>query len=99
MQVGVLRWALAVLALASLVCLFVEPKASPWTIVVGQVVPALVVMVAWVLPFDALMARVFMADRPLEQQPRLKAVIKFDLALLALLAVFWGPYFLAVLQP
>ncbi|MBS36132.1 MAG: hypothetical protein CMO26_09435 [Thiotrichales bacterium] len=98
-QVGALRLSLAVLGVCSLVFLFMDPEPGGLRIMAKQVVPALVVMVVWVLPFDALMAKVFMAERPVEQHSRYRAIIKFDFLVLAVLILSWGPYFYTVLTP
>ena len=98
MNVGVLRIMLGTLGLLTLVCRFIEPENPPWTVIIGAVVPALVVMIAWVLPFDALMARIFMAERGVALRARAVSIIRFDIGLLVLLTVFWGPYFISVLS-
>lgn len=98
-NIGFLRHALGLLGLATLVCRFIEPERTPWTVIVGDVVPALVVMIAWVLPFDALMARVFMDQKGPTLRDRYVGIIKFDITLLLLLVAFWGPYFISALSP
>ena len=98
-NIGFLRQLLGLLGLVTLVCRFIEPKNSPWIVIVDNVVPALVVMVVWVLPFDAFMARVFLSERAPEQRGRYLDIIKFDIVLLVLLVAVWGPYFVTALSP
>jgi hypothetical protein len=98
-NIGFLRQLLGLLGLVTLVCHFIEPQNSPWIVIVDNVVPALVVMVVWVLPFDAFMARVFLSERAPEQRGRYLDIIKFDIVLLVLLVAVWGPYFVTALSP
>ena len=55
-------------------------------------VPALVPMVFMVLLLDAIMGAVLLASRPRERR-RYRAVIVIDLALAAVLVLWWWPFF------
>lgn len=97
-QVGVLRIAVAFLIVASLPLVFLTGgEDEGWRIVFTHVIPVLVLLIMWALPFDMLMARVFMSERQGKARDRYKAVLVFDSILLVGLGLFWGPFFLSIL--
>ena len=67
-----------------------------WEIVIGQVTPALVLMVFWAIPLDILMAKIYMTEEGDSLRRRYVGVIRFDLVLMGVLLVAWGPFFFAV---
>lgn len=99
-RVGSLRIMLAVVVLLCLPMAFF-PSTDPvgWQTVPSYVVPGLVVCIAWGLPFDILMSRVFLigSNAP-EYRHRHRSIVMFDLGLLAALLIFWGPFFLNILK-
>jgi hypothetical protein len=98
-RLGVLRLIVAAIVVACLPLVFLSGMSgSGWGIIPSQIVPVVVVFLVWALPFDMLMARVFMADAQDADRGRFKAVIKLDVLLLVALLAFWGPFFLALLQ-
>lgn len=98
-HIGPLRVLVVVLGLLSLPCVFVgEVDTPPWNVIVGQVVPGLVLFMIWALPFDMLMARVFMSDKPADEQLAYRWAIRVDLALWLLLVLFWGTFFAVLLS-
>ena len=99
-RMGVLRLVLAVLIIASLPLVFLQESASDpiSNIVIGQVIPALVLMVFWAIPLDILMARIYMAEQDEDVRRRYVEIIRFDLGLMGVLLIMWGPFFLRALS-
>jgi hypothetical protein len=97
-EVGLLRIIIAAIVLLCLPLVFFSGASSAgWGILPSQIAPVIVVLLVWALPFDMLMARVFMADRPDDERERYRVIIRFDGVLIAALLVFWGPFFFALL--
>jgi hypothetical protein len=89
-----------ILALASVVCRFLrdlEPV-FPWDIIIIQIVPGLVLFLIWAIPFDMLMARVFMTDKTAAERSRYKTIILIDLLIWLLLVIVWGPVFTELIR-
>jgi len=88
----------ATVALIALICLplvfFSGADHHGWGIIPSQVVPGLVVLLVWALPFDILMVKVFMSDARDEERARYRTVIRIDLLLILALILFWAPFFL-----
>ena len=99
-RMGVMRLMLAGLVIASVPPAFLQDASfSPtWKIVVGQVTPAVVLMVFWAIPLDILMAKIFMSEQEESVRRRYLGIIRFDIALMGILLVAWGPFFLALLS-
>ena len=92
---GPLRVTLVLGALAMLVLRPAPHTAAVykgWEMVPTVLVPALVPMVFMVLLLDAIMGAVLLASRPRERR-RYRAVIVIDLALAAVLVLWWWPFF------
>ena len=89
---------LAGIIVASLPLVFMQDAAlSPmWKITVGQVTPAIILMVFWAVPLDILMARIYMSERDDALRQRYRRIIRFDLTLMGVMLVGWGPFFLRV---
>lgn len=66
-------------------------------VVWAYVVPALVVILFFVLLLDALMNRVFMVEQNEAVQRRLRLRLRADLLAVGLLLLFWGPYYYRLL--
>ena len=99
-NIGALRTMLAILVIVCVgLVFFSQTEAVGWGRIPSQVTPALVVLLAWVLAFDLLMARVLMSDQNDAVRRRYRSVIKLDLILLAALLLFWGPFFITILSP
>ena len=91
---------LAALVVSCLVLVFFShAETVGWGRIPSQVVPALVILLAWVLAFDLLMARVLMSDQNDVARQRYRSVIKLDVILLVALLLFWGPFFVTILLP
>ena len=95
-NVGLLRIVIAIFVLLCLPMVFLSGASSTgWGLIPSQIAPALVVLLVWALPFDILMARVFMSQ--MEDEPeraRYRRIIKLDTLLIVALLLFWGPFFL-----
>ena len=95
-NVGLLRILLAIIVSLCLPMVFLSGMSSTgWGLVPSQITPALVVLLVWALPFDILMARVFMSQMEDEsERARYRQIIKLDTLLIVALLLFWGPFFL-----
>lgn len=97
-QVGVLRLAMGILVLLCLPFVFYPGEDdSGWRVIPVHVMPVLALMLIWVLLFDVLISRVFMEGKEGWERNRYRTVIKFDAFLLAMLFLFWGPFFINLL--
>ena len=97
-EVGLLRLIIAGIVVLCLPLVFLSGASSAgWGVLPSQVAPVIVVLLVWALPFDMLMARVFMVDRPDGERERYRVIIRFDGILIAALLLFWGPFFFALL--
>jgi hypothetical protein len=93
---GPLRLMLAFLTLTLVVLApdaDVREQREGWALVTTVVVPALSPMVLMVLFLDALMSRVWMADRSEAGRLRYRRILWLDLALGLLLVIAFIPYF------
>ena len=95
-NVGVLRILLAIIVLLCLPMVFLGgASSSGWGLIPSQITPALVVLLVWALPFDMLMARVFMSQAENDStRIRYRQIIRLDALLILALVMFWGPFFL-----
>ncbi len=100
-QVGPLRVALATIVLALLpMALMMDPgNKSGWAIIPTYVAPGLVVFIFWILPFDMLMAKIFMGGEGADDPAACRAVYKLDIALMLGMLVFWAPFFVRLFFP
>ncbi len=97
-RVGALRVALTVIVLLLLPMALIEgPSDEGLWVIPSQVLPSVALIVIWILPFDMIMSRVFLlgSDRP--DHARYRSIVWLDLALLAALLAFWGPFFFRLL--
>lgn len=98
-DVGALRLALYCLAAAT-IAFAGDPEFEAirfgWALVTTLVIPALSPMVLMVLLFDMLMARVLMSDVQGAARARYRLVLKVDAAVVVLMLLAWGPFFLAL---
>lgn len=99
-RIGPLRAILGGFVLLCLPVAFISGGDSAgWRIAPDQIVPALVALLVWSLPFDILMARLWMGEYQGAAQARYRTIMRFDTALIAALLVFWGPFFVRLLTP
>ncbi len=93
-HIGPLRVMVVMLGLLTLPCVFVgELDSVFWDVLINKITPGVVLFMIWVLPFDMLMARIFMSDKPEATKVAYRTVIKVDLVLWLLLLAFWGTFF------
>ena len=59
----------------------------------AYIAPTLVILMFFVLLLDALMNRVFMAEQEEAPRQRARRRLRADLLAIALLCLFWGPYY------
>ncbi len=101
-ELGPLRWSLAVLVLAALV---LAPRPGTpavmegWRMFPTLIVPTLAPLVFLVLMLDALMARVHMTSVQGEALARYRRIVTVDLLLGLIVAIYWTPYFVALARP
>lgn len=74
-----------------------EAQYHDWRILPTVVAPVFAVMLMFLLPLDMLMSWIFARADP-QRAPRLKAVIRTEIALIAMLSLAWWP-FLSALVP
>lgn len=98
-SLGALRWLLlaGVVAVIVLAPAPATPAAySGWPLVRTVLAPVFAPLLAMVLLLDALMARVFMSDLEGDARRRLRAIVTLNLVLVAVLVLYWLPYYKAL---
>lgn len=93
-KIGPLRLALLALAIACYpLVLFADMEPEGIGVVTAYVIPALVVILFFVLMLDALMNRVFMAEQDEEVRARNRLRMRADLLVAAGLVLSWLSWF------
>lgn len=97
-NIGALRLTL----LGFVICLlplvfFSDAEPTGTGVVWAYVVPALVIILFFVLLLDALMNRVFMLEQTETALRSLRLRLRADLLAVGLLLLFWGPYYYRLL--
>jgi len=96
--IGALRLGLLGLVICLLPLVFLsdaEPTGAG--VVWAYVMPALAVILFFLLLLDALMNRVFMVEQSAAARRPLRLRLRADLLAVGLLLAFWGPYFYRLL--
>lgn len=98
-ELGVLR----VLLLAGAVMVLVlrpapatAPVYSGWGLFPTLIAPVLAPLVVMVLVLDTLMAGVLMSDKQGDERRRYRRIIRVNVFMAAVLALWWWPYFTAM---
>lgn len=94
-RLGILRSALAITAVALIVTAPFSGGAvqfDGWALWPTLVAPTLMVILAFVLPLDLLMTRVFMSDVEPGEHTRLRFVLRVETVLLVVLLAAWFPF-------
>lgn len=100
-ELGVLR-----IALFCFTVFFIVVKPAPgspaiaegWDLLSTMIAPVFAPLLMMLLLLDALMARVFMAEKEGEPRLRFRRIVRTDLSFALLLLLFWLPYFMALGQ-
>ena len=74
------------------------PFAAPGAIWLTLVAPPLAVMMAFVVPLDMLMSRIYMADKQGAERARYRRILAAETLAFLLLAAAWAPFFFALLS-
>ena len=98
-QIGVLRVALGVVVLASVI-LRAEPGAQAvyegWEMVPNLLLPALVPIIFMGVMLDMLMSRVMMSDKQGLARARYRTILKVDLGMALAILGSWLPFFVTL---
>lgn len=100
-RLGILRSALAVTAVALIVTAPFSGGAvqfEGWALWPTLVAPTLMVILAFVLPLDLMMTRVFMSDVDAGEHARLRFVLRVETVLFVVLLLAWFPFLLSLLE-
>ena len=62
------------------------------------VAPPLAVMMAFVVPLDMLMSRIYMTDKPYAERARYRRILAAEALAFVLLVAAWTPFFVALLS-
>ena len=74
------------------------PFAAPGAIWLTLVAPPLAVMMAFVVPLDMLMSRIYMTDKPEAERVRYRRILTAEALAFLLLVGAWTPFFVALLS-
>jgi len=74
------------------------PFTAPGAIWLTLIAPPLAVMMAFVLPLDILMTRLYMTDKHGAQRARYRRILAAETLALMILVAAWTPFFLALLS-
>jgi hypothetical protein len=97
LRVTLILGALAVMALAP--AAGTPPVYAGWSLVPTLIAPTLAPMLFMVLMLDALMGRIMLGSAQGAERARYRRVVTVNLVLGIALALWWTPYFLAVMRP
>jgi hypothetical protein len=99
-QVGALRVAMAALTVLCALAVMVDPgeQIGGWRFLPGYVAPTLALLIAWVLPWDILMAKIALCGKQPPEHRRYRLIRALNIALLVLLVVSWGPFFVRLVN-
>ena len=71
---------------------------SPGRLWTTLVAPPLAVMMAFVVPLDMLMSRIYMTDQPEAERARFRRILAVEALAFAILVGAWTPFFFALLS-
>lgn len=98
-EFGVLRIALFVFTVF-IIAIAPPPGSAPiaegWALMRTMIAPVFAPLLLMLLLLDALMARVFMAEKIGAERSRFRRIVGTDLLFALLLFLFWLPYFMAL---
>jgi hypothetical protein len=98
-HLGLLRSMLLLVTLTVIACApFADGRVhTGWMLGPTVIAPTLMAMLAFSLPLDMTMTRVFMLDKPEEEQRRFRRVFWLEALLLAAMLAAWTPFLLRLL--
>ena len=98
-QIGVLRLLVAAASLLCAMAAWASPEqATGWHFLAIYVAPSIALLIAWVLPWDILMAKLLLLGTDPPDHHRYRTIRALDLGLLALLLLSWGPFFIRLVR-
>jgi hypothetical protein len=68
-----------------------------WRIVPSVLAPSIMMMLAFALPLEMTMTRIFIANAEPAEKQRLKRILKLEAIIYFLLIASWTPFFITVL--
>lgn len=71
---------------------------SPGLLWTTLIAPPLAVMMAFVVPLDMLMSRIYMTDKPAAERARYRRILAAEALALGLLVAAWTPFFATLLS-
>ncbi|BAW80338.1 hypothetical conserved protein [Candidatus Nitrosoglobus terrae] len=98
---GIMRIALAVFTAILVGLAPIATDAPPfggWRAVVGNVAPALTIIMLFVIALDIMMSRIFMTDTEGTERTRYWRIIGLELVLIIVLITAWKPLVIRLLQ-
>ena len=98
-RIGWLRSGILALSVLSLPCAFIrEVDSTFWSVLIVHTAPGFAFLMIWSIPFDVVLAKIFMADKPAAEQADYRLAIKVDWVVWAAMVLVWGWFLAAVLQ-
>ncbi|MCG3200557.1 MAG: hypothetical protein NFCOHLIN_00412 [Gammaproteobacteria bacterium] len=96
---GVLRALLLLVTLMVIACApFADGRVQAgWMLGPSVIAPTLMAMLAFSLPLDITMTRVFMLDRPAPERRRYRRILWLETALLLVMLAAWAPFILRIM--
>jgi hypothetical protein len=97
-QLGVLRSLFLLVTLVVIACApFADSRVQTgWMLGPSVIAPTIMTILAFSLPLDMTMARVFMLDKPVAQQRRYRLVFWLEMVLLLVMLAAWTPFMLRI---
>ncbi len=98
-RIGWLRAGMLALSILSLPCAFIrEVESTFWSVLIVHTAPGFAFLMIWSIPFDVVLAKVFMADKSEAEQADYRLAIKADWVVWAAMVLAWGWFLASVLE-
>ncbi len=100
-ELGVLRALLWLATVAVIVCApFADGNVHlGWRLATSVIVPTIAAMLAFALPLDMTMTRVFMLEAAEERRRRYRRIFRLEAALWVGMLAVWTPFMLRIIDP
>lgn len=97
--VGVLRTLLLLVTLTVIACApFADGRVQTgWMLGPSVIAPTVMAMLAFSLPLDITMTRVFMLDRPAPERRRYRRILWLETAMLLIMLAAWAPFIMRIM--